>query len=81
LRLRIVEVQPRLSVGRTYESPRAEAPFSFNVTLQADVFQVASSPSAADYRTIYLEPGDDVVIEHPEVREEEELVQEEEAGT
>ncbi len=72
VRLRIIEVQPKLSVGRTYETIRPQSAFGgITFAVDQEIVQVTGSASGADYRTVQVRPGDEVEIEHaPEPEQE-----------
>jgi Flagellar assembly protein T, C-terminal domain len=72
VRLRIYEVQPKLSVGRTYESAQPGTSGTYGLTLAAlapDTVQLTTTEGDQDYRTILVKRGDEVIIEH-EAKEE-----------
>jgi Flagellar assembly protein T, C-terminal domain len=80
VRLRIYEVQPKFSVGRTYESAQAQTQGSLGITLSwigQETMQVTTSDANQDYRTVLVRPGDEVFIEHAPQEEEAAETQEE----
>ena len=79
VRLRIYEVQPKLSVGRTYESVQPASTFGVSGTFysQESTIQVTDKEASQDYRTVLIRPGAEVMIEHPPQEEATEETEEE----
>jgi hypothetical protein len=68
LRLEIVEVQDRLSVGRTFEFVDTDALTSLSLSLSDPsdrIVRVTGTASERDWRTVFVKRGSDVEITAP----------------
>jgi len=69
MRFRITLVQPRMSVGQSYESivnPDSEGTWASNLMLRSVVKRVTTVRSKETWNTVFLQVGDPVVIQQPE---------------
>ncbi len=71
VRLRIYIVQPRLSIGRTYEIVAQEEPSMWLLQGSSQPLQrITENQDATDWRSIYVKVGDPVIISKPQTKAE-----------